>query len=88
MTDRAEIETRVEAVLSVDVTGGGKEAPVDLSSNLDQRLYQEAIRRKTGSESARAAEPASRRPTSKCRRPSSRPLSIRQPWRCPHGATF
>jgi hypothetical protein len=62
---QAEIETRVEAVLSVDVTGGGKEAPVDLAANLDQRLYQEAIRRKTGSESARAAEPASRRPTSK-----------------------
>jgi hypothetical protein len=61
---QAEIETRVEAVLSIDATGGGKEAGIDLQASIDQRLYQEAIRRQTGAEAAKPAPP-SRRPTSK-----------------------
>ncbi len=56
---QAEIDTRIEAVLSIDLTGGGgKEAGIDLAAGLDQRLYQEAIRRKTGAE-------APKRPKSK-----------------------
>lgn len=58
---QAELETRVEAVLSVDATGGDREAAVDLSvsATMDRRLYEAAIKRKTGAE--KASEPAPKR---------------------------
>lgn len=57
--NQAVVETRVEAVLSVDATGGDREAAVGLNATLDRRLYEAAVKRKTGAE--KASEPVSRR---------------------------
>lgn len=49
-----DVETRIEAILSIDVTGGAREAAVALQANLDKKLYEAAIRRQTGGEEAKA----------------------------------
>lgn len=51
---KSDLITRVEAILTIgDKEGVGQEAAVDLSSGVDRRLYEDAIRRVTGAERPR-----------------------------------